>query len=118
MFKVKRFANTSYYVNRGGRENLHSDGQILQTREYWPTEAQAQAVLDKFQPPHVWVHGDVFKAASNCGLDHPMMYVTTGGYGPYVIHLTNYQVRSRCLENYLENATFLFNIRSKIEVSP
>ncbi len=63
-FEVKPFSN-SYYIGKGTGDYMHRDGEIVPgATEYWPTREQAQAVLDKFQPKHVWVHGDVF---TNCG---------------------------------------------------
>ncbi len=93
---------------------LHSDGSILTTSEYWPTREQAQAVLDKFQPKHVWVHGDVFKFKTDC--DYGILI--------YLNHICEIlpkleYVDRECdthsgLDYYLDSATFLFNIKDKL----
>ncbi len=87
---------------------LHSDGSILTTSEYWPTREQAQAVLDKFQPKHVWVNGDVFKNEFGTSMI-------------FLDPLTGKEVRSissrcagTCGLNQLIAATFLFNIKDKL----
>lgn len=53
----------TYFISDGDRDYMHRDGEVIHDAcEYFPTEEQAQAVLDKFRPtppPHVWVDGDV-----------------------------------------------------------
>jgi hypothetical protein len=113
MFEVKGYWDDNYYIGNGHGNYMHRDGEIVSGAcEYWPTREQAQAVLDKYQPPHVWKHGDVFKnrvgvcmilvqnhdsteervfcLAPYCDLDHPDV------------------------DHWLRNATFLFNINDKL----
>ncbi|KKL97296.1 hypothetical protein LCGC14_1835880 [marine sediment metagenome] len=99
---------------------MHRDGEIVYgAPEYWPTEEQAQAVLDKFQPEHVWEHGDVFKSFKNDGL---MMLIDLGTrYDPeprsvfYLPNVRRFGVYITSVEEYLEKATFLFNIKERLD---
>ena len=58
MFEV--YQCRSYKVVDEQGNFLHGDGSVLLRGEFWPTKEQAQAVLDKYRPKHVWKHGDVF----------------------------------------------------------
>lgn len=54
MFKIQQYARRggNFYIKDTHNNFLHSDGSTIScAAEYWPTEEQAQAVLDKFQPP-------------------------------------------------------------------
>ena len=102
---------------------LHSDGSILTTSEYWPTREQAQAVLDEFQPKHVWKHGDVFRWTENKGDGSAMIHLELDE-GPVVYTLVpglkyciNYHPAVACPEpiELLADATFLFNIKTIIK---
>ena len=122
-FKVKTFRpHMSFYISRRvdthgihgthSAEYLHSDGEVLAVREFWPTEEQAQAVLDKFQPDpplHVWVHGDVFK---NPVVPEPQIYLEHVD-GPMVCVLEEAN-RGGTPSVQLFNATFLFNIKDAL----
>ena len=114
MFEVKQYGSgRSWYIGDSKCNYMHRDGEVLSTREYWPTEEQAQAVLDKFQPKHVWLHGDVFKVSKTWG--SIMMYVCPRGEEPRVVYL-NYDMVTTCrVSAYLDEATFLFNIADKIK---
>ena len=95
---------------------LHSDGQVFDTPEYWPTEVDAQAVLDKFypKPEHVWEHGDVFESGNGNG--NIMIYMKYEGSGKspqaFCIHgpIGGPALSLDCLDG----AKFLFNIKEKI----
>jgi len=110
----------SIYDSANSCQFLHSDGRALFTPEYFPTEADAQAVLDKFypKPEHVWRHGDVFESGhpSNPGI---MMYIRLqeGGskiHPAQVIYLKDGTYTVSPASKYLINTKFLFNIREKI----
>lgn len=112
-FKVKEYWGSGYYYIGDDSENyMHRDGEIiLKAREYWPTQERAQAVLDKFQPPHVWKHGDVFKRKSGV----VFIYLVIYGTGP-VVYLLGYSGPDKgILDVCLADATFLFNIKEKID---
>lgn len=88
---------------------LHSNGSIWRTAEYFPTRERAQDVLDKFQPKHVWKHGDVFK--NSIGVT--MIYIEPLT-GPAVYSVSCYCTGTCGVEHHLKNATFLFNIKEKL----
>ena len=92
---------------------LHSDGQVFNTPEYWPTKEAAQKILDKFypKPEHVWEHGDVFKNSNGC----IMICVANGALGKLKVYYlsTGYTV-SCSADVYFDNAIFLFNIKEKL----
>ena len=104
---------------------LHSDGAVYdnQYAEWWPTEEQAQAVLDKYPPKHVWVHGDVFRWDESDGYWSVMIHLKLAD-GPVVYCLmdifrrdANYHpaLADPSPEYLLANATFLFNIKTVIK---
>ncbi len=110
---TNKYAPTgNYYIGRGISDYMHRDGEIVRDAvEYWPTEEQAQAVLDKFQPKHVWVHGDVFR-----NLNYDWIYLKPAGV-PRVMCITCPEGDSDIGSTpglQLMNATFLFNIVDKL----
>lgn len=111
-FKVRKSHGTTYYISDGDDHYMHSEGRILSTTEFWPTHEQAQAVLDKFRPKHVWVHGDVFRDTNRT----PFICFTY-----YDGSLKAFCLRGSMIENhvehigvYIKDATFLFNIKDKL----
>jgi hypothetical protein len=123
-FKVKKQEwGSAWFVVKGGEDYLHSNGDVIPEHcEYWPTEEQAQAVLDKFRPPpppHVWKHGDVFRYSSGA----IMIYIQLdkGESLAYCLQSSAYRPR----ENYhpsgagdqsylFEEVEHLFNIKDKL----
>lgn len=116
---VRRFKGNPRYIpnaytirNPQTKTCLHSDGSIYDGHcaEWWPTREQAQAVLDKYQPVHVWEHGDVFDVGG-C----KMMYLRWYDHRSGVMHLDTFNtgVHNR-VDDYLCGATFLFNIKDKL----
>ena len=99
----------NYYVSDGFDNYLHSDGSVLSCAEFWPTREQAQAVLDKYQPEHVWEHGDVFKRESGT----VMIYIDTIGKGASVFCVDHKPYVNGGL-SCTDGATFLFNIKDKL----
>lgn len=93
---------------------LHSDGSVFKTPEYWPTRKDAQAVLNKFQPKHVWKHGDVFELSKGTiliylvGEHEEELVFKISGYG-FTAHNDN-----QTAAYWLRGATFLFNIKEKL----
>lgn len=131
MFKIENEPNVdnSYWIidSRDGDYNfLHSDGSVLSTAEYWPTYKQAMAVLDKYypKPKHEWKHGDVFLYSgyrSAGGINHMMYILVPDSSGPNqkvrvpkVIYLNEFPVAWGNVEDYLEDAEYLFNIEEKL----
>ena len=115
MFKIYEHGYSSFYIARdlGNhiRDYLHSDGEVFGTKEYWPTRELAQAVLNKYQPPHVWDHGDVFRTK------HGMLMICFGFYGlltPKAFCLNGPIMGPVVSGDPFERATFLFNIREKL----
>lgn len=110
MFRVEECIARNCFVLQDGDVYLHSDGSIYGTGEYWPTREDAQAVLDKFQPKHVWKHGDVFINRTGTTMiyimliNKPQIFCCPGECSGHVTDM----------EYYLENAKFLFNIKEKI----
>lgn len=110
MFRVKQ--NSGYFqISDKNGKHLHSDGSILKTIEYWPTREQAQAVLDKYQPAHVWEHGDVFEEKRGTTMIYLVIDAT-----PYVYCCPGpcWGAHDNSVSSYLQNATFLFNIKEKL----
>ena len=117
MFKVTRWTNTgNWSITDEYRNFLHTDGEAYyRCGEYWPTRELAQAVLDKYQPPHVWEHGDVFSVLVECGHDIHMMFVHITHDRATMIRLSDKgTLVQEEYPDYLKNATFLFNIREKL----
>lgn len=111
-FKVKitqnRWGAQVFKIVDDNHKYLHSDGVVYPCGEYWPTEKQAQAVLDKFQPRHKWVHGDVF---ANVVSDR-WIYLCPESV-PIVVDM-NRAGGGGTPECQLEGATFLFNIKDAL----
>ncbi len=108
MFRVEQCK--SYKIVNEQGDFLHSDGTKLPRGEFWPTKEQAQAVLDKHQSGHVWVHGDVFRREAGV----VMVYLVTHEMGP-VVYLLGYSGPARgTIDVCLADATFLFNIKDKL----
>jgi hypothetical protein len=106
-------SNNTWSINYPGRYYLHSDGSLYcRAGEYWPTKKGAQAVLDKYYPPHEWVHGDVFKNRNTT----KMIYIANHNATRRAV----YCVEGTCdldhsdVDRHLDGATFLFNIREKL----
>jgi len=113
MFKVTKWTNNgNWSVTDENRNYMHADGSVFhRCGEYWPTREQAQVVLDKHQPPHVWKHGDVFKDEDGClAMCAHITHVTI----PQIIHLTGPDTGSYERWEEDHNATFLFNIKDKL----
>jgi len=114
MFEVRNGSVSNCYISDGNNNYLHSDGSVLSCAEFWPTKEQAQAVLDKYPPPRVWKHGDVFtsKAAPFICL------MFDGSERLRIFHLGSRaignSVSPKYLGEYLEDATFLFNVKDKL----
>lgn len=53
-FELKQWYSTgNWYIKDRKGNFMHRDGEIVHgAAEYWPTKAEAQAVLDKYQPKH------------------------------------------------------------------
>ena len=112
MFEVKEANLADAYLiwNKVDDSFLHSNGNIFPAcPEWWPTRELAQAVLDKYQPKHVWEHGDVFE-----GTLYTMMFLHSKHERPTVVYLNSDIAALQSVSRYLENATFLFNIREKL----
>ena len=119
MFKVRTTTPVvSFYIQDDDvwKEFLHSDGSVWHTVEYWPTRELAQAVLDKYQPQHVWKHGDVFKSHKN---GEAMMYTNALGEQDRVFYLCSppdpYEVITTPVQEYLDKNMFLFNIKDALD---
>lgn len=120
MFEIRKWRQGygNYYLKDKDGDFLHSDGQIYHhAAEYWPTRALAQTVLDKYLPPHVWKHGDVFRRSSGTVMvyivvdDGPIVYCVYPSDNFY----PDYHPGSRGdLNACLLDATFLFNIKEKL----
>lgn len=118
MFEVTNRNSDRYYITDDQELYLHSDGSVFyRSIEYWPTQEVAQIILDKFQPKHVWEHGDVFECREE--IEGAIMIYMGAKYDKpqvfYLLHPT-YDNLGTSLPacRYLENAKFLFNIRSKL----
>ena len=118
MFEIESNNGYSHFLimKEGGRY-LHCDGRVLGVCEYFETKEDAQAVLDKFCPPkskHVWKHGDVFKYRE-CFMmflhpqwnkdDQTVVYLIPATMNPGLP-----------INDYLEDAKFLFNINDVMHV--
>ena len=111
MFEVKLGSTIlgTYCISDDYRNYMHRDGEVIyNTCEYWPTREQAQAVLDKFRPVHVWKHADVLQHGLTT-----MIYLTPST-GPELRSISCECTGRYEPENYLKDATFLFNIKSKL----
>lgn len=117
MFNVLNWQNSCEFFlikdsNLDVIQYLHSDGNVYPTPEYWPTREIAQTVLDKYQPKHKWVHGDVFR--SGCGHHLLMIYLKIGDRSKAFCLHSPISGPSSHIDVDLHNAKFLFNIKEKI----
>lgn len=117
MFSIEQVPCGHYCIVNECAASLHSNGTIYRTNEYFPTREDAQAVLDKFRPQHVWEHGDVFSIPGG----YTMIYMNAkyATHGPQVFYIGFndglIDLNASCsIEDYLKIATFLFNIKEKI----
>lgn len=120
MFEIRIWSqkNNNHYIKDEHNNYLHSDGSVYPcAAEYWPTQEVAQIILDKFQPKHVWEHGDVFECKEE--IEGAIMIYMGAKYDkPQVFYLLHsvysdlHATLPAC--RYLKNAKFLFNIRSKL----
>ncbi len=120
MFEIRNTTNVSgrnvYVIEDKRCYSLHSDGNTFwDCWEYWPTRELAQKILDKYQPKHVWEHGDVF----NSDGEYPKVYIKISDQQPQVFHLqgalNGEGMAALChFSKYLKDATFLFNIKDKL----
>jgi len=121
MFKVKcrnRRDAQVFKIVDDNHNYLHSDGVVYPCGEYWPTKEQAQAVLDKLRPKHVWVHGDVFKYSSGA----VMIYIQLKNESvAYCLRSSIHQLKKNYYpdragdQSYLfEEVEHLFNIKDKL----
>ena len=114
MFSVEHntYHSDNYMIMDENRNYMHRDGSIVsRCSERWPTREQAQAVLDKYQPPHVWEHGDVFKNETCLWI-----YLEPDGI-PRVLSLDCPECDCNVGSTpsiQLSNAEFLFNIKEKL----
>ncbi len=118
MFKIitgTRIDGSCYVQDdKARRQFLHSDGSVHCTVEYWPTRELAQAVLDKYQPEHVWVHGDVFRSAAG-GWVGVFFHLTFPNSLPMVFSLDGHKaIHGDDVVDCIISAKFLFNIKDKL----
>jgi len=114
-FSVKQWrGNGNYYISDSVRSGnyLHRDGEVVNSAaEYWRTKKEAEAVLEKFYPKHVWKHGDVF---TNCG-GSEWLYVNIDSNKPFIICLSVRcygDIDIQMAKKY--DVKFLFNIKDKL----
>ena len=99
-----RDQKTGYFLHNDGRE-------FKKCPEWFPTRELAQVVLDKYQPKHVWEHGDVVE----CYDGAIVICIKKSGeeiriFGIDGVYKAEYDVEI----NLDGEATFLFNIREKL----
>ena len=84
-----------------------NDGTVVQI------SAETEAELRKaFEPSHIWKHGDVF---TNLTGDIHYIYMNPiFGGDPQVFYLDDNTNATCPAKAYLEDATFLYNIREKL----
>jgi len=117
MFEVKKYAFDAYYITNKKGFYLHSDGNIFDVAEYFPTAEIAQKILDKFypKPDRIWENGDVF--LSGTGSKIPMIFIryNAGGKPSQAFALEEEIVRPASdMKAVMDGAEFLFNIREKL----
>ncbi len=105
----------NYYISDGHYTYMHRDGEVVRcAREYWPTREQAQAVLDKYQPPHEWVDGDV--GVKTNGETIILAHCTHSSEQHYIVIVGgdtgSYEYWDNCVDSL--RTTFLFNIKDKL----
>ncbi len=117
MFSIRVYISGSFYImerESGTNNYLHGDGSVLSMREYWPIREQAQAVLDKYQPPHVWKVGDILEYKGKVYVfilmcNNMQQLVGLGPFGRVGLLGGKYHI-----DVILAGATFLFNINDKL----
>ena len=117
MFEIRK-PGCGYYIKEmiGSAKFLHSDGAIYCTIEYFPTEVDAQAVLDKFypKPEHVWENGDVFASSVSCGHMIYHRYRCSDKKDQVISLSINVGGPATNMDECMKSAKFLFNIKEKI----
>lgn len=97
---------------------LHSDGSVTEYPEYFGTKEAAQKVLDRYypKPKHKWEHGDVFQPQKHGPGIGTMIYFhpTTFNIKPSVFYINKWCFPYSSVNEYLEGAKFLFNIKEKL----
>jgi hypothetical protein len=115
MFKVRQWmSNVNFEVTDENKNYMHSDGVVYhRCGEYWPTRKLAQAVLDKYQQPHVWEHGDVLiLGGGTIATYHCLAFPHSV---PAIFSLSGYKAfHGDTVPRALASAEFLFNIREKL----
>lgn len=118
MFKIYKTTGGFFYIKDENDNRLHSDGRVLPTVESWPTRADAEAVLDKFCPKHIWKHGDVFKYSSGAIMIYILLKTTSSVYclrpGSHRPNKNYHPNRAGDLSYLYESVEFLFNIKDKL----
>jgi hypothetical protein len=112
MFKVKQWRKAGNWsiVNKHV-DFMHRDGEVVSNcPQYWPTREQAQAVLDRYQPPHVWEHGDVFENV----VSSRWIYLCPNREAEPIVVNLNRAGGGGTPATQLAEATFLFNIKDKL----
>jgi len=117
MFEIKKLVADAYYIANKKNLYLHSDGNIFDVVEYFPSAEAAQKILDKFypKPKHEWENGDIFISGSTHHT--PMIYIRYSGFRKPA------QAFGLCdviggpasdMDAVMDGAEFLFNIRDKL----
>ena len=115
MFKVRQWTNNgNFSITDEDRNYMHGDGVVYhRCGEYWPTRKLAQAVLNKYQPPHVWEHGDVL--ILNEGTIATYHCLAFPHSVPAIFSLDGHKTfHGDIVPCALVSAEFLFNIREKL----
>lgn len=89
-------------------ELICKDGTKVQISDETETELRKA-----FGPKHVWEHGDVF-TVDHISLRYMIYICDIFDDTPRVFHLSTAYGVGGSVETYLEDATFLFNIKDKI----
>lgn len=115
MFEVRRWYGSGNYYIKDEKDNyMHRDGAVVyDAAEYWRTEEEAQAVLEKFQPKpkHKWEHGDVFENYNGT----PMIFIQNWDGSKKMVFCTgSCNFDHPDVGHYFRDATFLFNIKDKL----
>lgn len=92
----------------GAQRREHRNDTVIQD-EYGKVVLIHSGFLKPVDPPHVWKHGDVFNF-NHC----KMIYMADPSQPGYVFYLVDGYVVSGKMQTYLDNGTFLFNIKSRL----
>ena len=115
MFKVMQWTNNgNFSITDENRNYMHGDGVVYhRCGEYWPTRKLAQTVLDKYQPPHMWEHGDVLVLdGGTIATYHRLAFPHSV---PAIFSLDGHKTfHGDTVPCVLVSAKFLFNIREKL----